>query len=392
MGFLKTMFKEVRNQGEALVMEQLGQQGGTKSSSNPPTRWEKAVVSLNGIVSQVSQIDPDGVDVICFGGSGEPEVFRNIKNTDGLDSMVSSKQPEGACQMGAALDLALQEAYTRGFDERPCSILVLTAGRPDDSDTLDKAIADAATKMSELDTKESPLSITFVQIGDDEEATQYMKHLDEDLTKESSAGKTVDIVDTIKDEDIKSAMKEFKKGGGKGGAIIGAFAGAALGVGGMYIANKINAKKRTKGWNGTWKVTSNGEEKYILTIADDMNGNLTLSGYPDEVTANGTYANNEEDGYVIQYTEPSASEAMYGTVEDEHNVSWSNGTRWEEVPPKGQDWKVLAAAGAAGATAGGASGFLMSKKFFNKASRHVKSDYVVILDRSSMMAVPDSGK
>merc|ERR1712160_172895 len=99
--------------------------------------------------------------------------------------------------------------------------------------------------------------------------------LDDSIKAECAAnGETFDLVDTIKHADIDAAMKEIKgtKSSGKNGALIGAFAGAALGVGGMYLYNKNQAKKRTAGWGGKWKVTHEGEEISILKVKDDKEG------------------------------------------------------------------------------------------------------------------------
>jgi len=294
--------------------------------------------------------------------------------------------------MGKAMDLVLKEAFERGFDERPCSILVLTAGRPDDHEELSITIAEAAKKVK----KQSDLSITFVQVGDDEWAEKYLKHLDENLTTTLENGETVDIVDTIKDEDIKKAVGEYKDEGflknGGGGALFGAFAGAAMGAGGVYFYNHLQAKKRTKGWNGRWKATIDGEEIAVLTVKDDMAGNLEIEGWPDGMACAGQYAENDQGGFNIQFVDPDDTQPIVGTIEDEHNICWSDGTKWEEVKPDGGHWAVTAGAAAAGAVAGGAAGYLMQKKFFSKASRQVPSDYVIVMDRSQMMAVPDTGK
>jgi hypothetical protein len=402
MGLFKTMFKEIKKQGEAVLAEKAGIAPPTSDPNNPPTRWEKAVVALNGVVAQVAQIDPDGVDVVCFGGDGEPDIYRNIKDIKGLEAMVTAKQPAGACKMGNAMSVVLEEAFTRGFATRPCSVLVLTAGRPDDDAALNAAIEEAATKIAATSTDggESPLTITFVQVGDDPDAETYLKYLDENLTTTSSSGTKIDIVDTVKDEDIKLAIGEMKKSGvgagGTGGALFGAFAGAALGVGGMYLMNKMNANKRTEGWNGKWKASFDGEEIATLTVVDDKNGTLTIEGFPESDARPGSYAENEEGGYNIQFTEPNETEPVYGTVEDNHTIAWSDGTRWEEIPPAGGHWAAYAAAGAAGAAVGagsfGATGHLLEKKFFNKASKKTPSDYVIVLDRSAKMAVPDHGK
>lgn len=368
--------------------------------ANPPTRWEKAIFAMNGIVAQVSQIDPDGVDVVCFPGTGDEggegyDIYRNVKDTKGLEALVTSTDPKGDCKMGAAMDAVLKEAFERGFDDRPCSILVLTAGRPSDHETLSTSLEEAAKKVN----KDADLTVTFVQVGDDEWAENYLKQLDTELTTTSAEGELIDIVDTIKDEDVQKAVEEMRGGGenkssGLAGGLMGAFAGAALGVGGVYLANKISKDKRTKGWNGKWKCIYEGDEMCILDVQDDGEGNLTISNWQEEEgTSMGSYAENDEGGFNIQHSPPdNPDEVIVGTVEDEHTIAWDDGTRWEEVPPEDMHWGAYAGAAIGGAAAAGATGYLLEKKFFNKASHGVESDYVIVLDRSAMMAVPDAGK
>lgn len=369
----------------------------TSDPANPPTRWEKAIFAMNGIVAQVSQIDPDGVDVVCFPGSGGEgelgyDIYRNVKDTAGLEALVTAHEPKGDCKMGAAIDAVLKEAFERGFDERPCSVLVLTAGRPDDHEELSKSLADAAKKVN----KDADLTVTFVQVGDDEWAENYLKQLDTELTTTSADGEHIDIVDTIKDEEVQKAVEEMKGGqssSGLAGGLMGAFAGVAMGVGGVYLANKISKDKRTKGWNGRWKCIYEGDEMCVLDVKDDGEGNLTISNWQEEGTSVGNYAENDEGGFNIQHSPPeNEDEVIIGTIEDEHTIAWDDGTRWEEVPPENVHWGAYAGAAVAGAGAAGATGYLLQKKFFNKASNGVESDYVIVLDRSSMMAIPDHGK
>jgi len=364
--------------------------------AEPPTRWEKAMTAVNGIVQQVSKVDPDGIDIYCFpGASDHVDVYKNIKDASSLGSMVGAAEPQGPAYMGYALDMAFRDAFARGF-EKPCSILVVTAGRPDDHAQLVQNVSLAAKNIE----KDADLTVTFVQVGDDQWATDFLKYVDDNLKCVAASGEEIDIVDTVKDEDLKAAISETQQPGfmasGGTGALIGAFAGAAMGVGGMYMYNKHQAKKRTEGWNGKWKVMSAGLEEPTaeLQVTDDMGGNLTIEGYPGDGSAGadsatGRYAETE-DGYTIHRLTDRGPIA--GNVEDEHNISWSDGTRWEEIPPEGGSWMGYAAAGAGGAAAGGAVGYLVQKKFFNKAANKVPSDYVILVDRSANMAVPDTGK
>mmetsp|Transcript_27551 Transcript_27551/g.60641 ORF Transcript_27551/g.60641 Transcript_27551/m.60641 type:complete len:399 (-) Transcript_27551:252-1448(-) len=395
MGFMKNMFAAL----EAEVTKTLntGEDTSTKTSNAPPTRWERAVVALNSIIVQVTKVDPDGVDLVCFGSDESPDWYRNLKNTKGLEAMVNDKQPSGPCHMGAAMSECIQEAMeNKDMTKRPVAMLVLTAGKPDDADDLNDALMSAVGTLAESYEK-CPLSITFVQIGDDSDAEEYMTFLDNAVQAESAAsGEMFDLVDSIKDEDIRAAMGEIKgtTTSGKSGALIGAIAGAALGVGGMYIVNQHQAKKRTEGWSGSWKVTYEGEEVTTLTVTDDQAGGLTIDGFPSGDPATGSYTPEdqvEEDGFVISFVDPSGDWNVEGTVEDEHAIVWSDGTRWDEIPPEGGSFGSYAAAGLGGAAAAGATGYLMNKKFFNKAGKKDQCDYIIVMDRSAKMAVIDTG-
>lgn len=207
--------------------------------------------------------------------------------------------------------------------------------------------------------------------------------------KHKKTRKRVDIVDTIKDEDIQAAMKEIRgtKSSGKTGAIVGAFAGAAMGVGGMYLYNKKQAKKRTEGWNGQWKASFEGSKICTLQVKDDMKGRLTIEGFPGGKTF-GRYASSKK-GYTITFRDADEGWKITGEIEDEHTIFWGDGTRWDEIPPKGASWGKYAAATAAGAASGGAIGYLLDKQFFKKAHKQDQCDYIIMMDRSAMMAVKD---
>jgi len=238
-----------------------------------------------------------------------------------------------------------------------------------------------------------------VQVGDDPDATAFLEMLDNDLTCVGSSGEKIDMVDTIKDEQMKEAMEELKdpsfmESGGTG-ALLGAMAGMSLGALGYAIYSKQQAKKRTEGWNGTWEVFRQpGDEQtgVQLTVSDNSEGGLTIEGYPEDdsagnPSAEGSYEETD-DGYTI-YRQGANGEYVTGQVVDEHEIEWSDDTVWKEVPPEGVDWKMMMAAGMAGAAAGGAAGYMLHKKFFNKANNGEPSNYVILMDCSDKMALMD---
>jgi len=396
---LKNMFSQLESELDNLTSSQKKAQ--RRASGNPPTRWEKAVIGLDRIVAQVVKVDPDGVDIVCFGGDEDADWYRNVKNTKKLEQMVNDKRPSGECLMGSALSEAIKDAFDKDLTQRPVAILVLTGNMPDDGDELVSELMKTVTRLA--DTCETmPLSITFVQIGNDEQVERFLGKLDGKMQASCAAtGETFDLVDTIKDEEIQAAMSEIKgtKSSGKNGALLGAFAGAALGVGGMYIYNKQQAKQRTKGWGGKWQVTYEGEEISILNVTDDEEGNLTIEGFPSGEPTTGVYSvpteeeqEDEEFEYTITFKDPSGEYEIEGTVEDEHAITWSDGTRWDEMKLDDVHWTKYAAAGVGGAAAAGATGYLLDKKFFNKASKEDQCDYIILMDRSKGMRKIDTSE
>lgn len=90
------------------------------------------------------------------------------------------------------------------------------------------------------------MTVTFVQIGNDSSAEEYLGALDGATKAECAAnGETFDLVDTIKHAEMDAAMAEIKgtKSSGKNGALFGAFAGAALGVGGECTSTTNNKRR-----------------------------------------------------------------------------------------------------------------------------------------------------
>jgi hypothetical protein len=85
-----------------------------------------------------------------------------------------------------------------GSRARPETILVITDGMPDSQEEVERVIIEATKdKMS----RQEDLSITIVQIGDDPDATAWLKELDNGLVEK---GARFDIVDVISHEQMKA--------------------------------------------------------------------------------------------------------------------------------------------------------------------------------------------
>jgi hypothetical protein len=73
--------------------------------------------------------------------------------------------------------------------------LVVTDGQPENKKSVMKAIIEATKRLD----GDEEIGISFIQIGNDSEATTFLKGLDDDI---QGLGAKFDIVDTITMEEI----------------------------------------------------------------------------------------------------------------------------------------------------------------------------------------------
>lgn len=377
------------------------------------TRWEKTVVATDSIVNAVGRFDPDGIDIVCVGGAGKSleesfeapndaiEWHTNIIDSMGIEEKITARVPGGPCSLGKAMLQVLTKAMEKDLSERPCSVLVLTAGKPDDSELLEDTLKKTSQAVADKGGIEKcPLSITFIQIGKDEDAEAYLKYLDKQMVGFSDeTGKKVDIVDTMGFQELKNTVDKIDKDAEeqnatqkKNGVVataIGAVAGAAIGAGGMYLKNQQKAKKRVQSgsWGGTWKCTYDGYEISTLTVTDDSKGNLLIEGLEEPLKGTYKHAANgdaEDDDFYIQITEPSGGDVVTGTPAGKAIV-WSDGTQWESL----SGWAGYLGAATAGAATAGMAGYAIQKSFFTKIIAEEDCDYFLVLDRSYKMGHVD---
>ena len=75
------------------------------------------------------------------------------------------------------------------------TILVITDSEPDDRKAGMKVIIEASRRMD----RDEELAISFIQVGSDQQATKFLKVLDDEL---QGAGAKFDICDTITIDDM----------------------------------------------------------------------------------------------------------------------------------------------------------------------------------------------
>lgn len=197
-----------------LLFDQSGSMSGPVSRKHfNMTRWQALREAATTIAATVDHIDADGSTVLFF-NSGV-SMFDNRKAAD-IDALFASRQPNGMTNLAAAMREVF--AYLRReFDKNKnykALVVIVTDGMPCGDDGADQQtlvgqlIADFTKYMSAKGLTDEQVGITFIQVGDDPNATRYLQYLDDKLNDPVSAGglgAEFDIVDTINFADVDAA-------------------------------------------------------------------------------------------------------------------------------------------------------------------------------------------
>ncbi|KAH0544769.1 hypothetical protein FGG08_001136 [Glutinoglossum americanum] len=171
---------------------------GSWEDENDPTNtyWTQTRDIFLKLVPLAIQHDRDGIDIQFLNATWYNE--ENVKWKARVEYLFNEVQPDGTTPIGFELEGYLKNYLRRlekDMDLKPLNLIVITDGAPDDYEEMEKAIVGAAQKVQQLGARDRQIGIQFVQIGNEDEATKFLKRLDDDLGRNN---KTLDIVDTVK--------------------------------------------------------------------------------------------------------------------------------------------------------------------------------------------------
>lgn len=170
----------------------------TGQSSRKWTRWDSARVAAESIVELALCLDKDNkVEITLWSGSGYKT--KEITKINEISKLFSKNSPSG----GTPLAGALEDVYNRRLKSllnksEPFTVLVLTDGAPNNTSKVKKFFKKIIKNHNlEQYGRETLAAFSFVRMGDDPGAIQFLEDLDDNLIREMNVN--VDIVDTKED-------------------------------------------------------------------------------------------------------------------------------------------------------------------------------------------------
>lgn len=187
-------FESFKNRDYTLILDKSGSMSATDQSGGR-SRWEAIQESALALARKCEQFDPDGITVYLF--SSRFKRYDDVTSSK-VEQIFMENDPIGSTNLASVLWDATQNYFQRkaaGKTKAGETILVVTDGAPDDRRAVIETIIRSTEKM-ECDEE---LAITFLQIGDDSGAKQFLRALDDQV---KDVGAKFDICDTITMDDM----------------------------------------------------------------------------------------------------------------------------------------------------------------------------------------------
>lgn len=180
----------MKNRDYTLILDK----SGSMSITDQPgglSRWEAAEESTLALARKCEKFDPDGITVYVF--STRFQRYDNVTSAT-VESIFQTHKPGGLTNLADVLRDAIQnflERKVRGaLNKDGETILVITDGEPNDRMAVAQVIVGATQQLD----RDEELAISFIQVGQDEGATTFLKALDDQLEE---VGAKFDICDTL---------------------------------------------------------------------------------------------------------------------------------------------------------------------------------------------------
>ena len=175
-----------------------------RSTGQRWTRWDSARVAAESIAELSLSLDQDGkVDIMLWDGDRYSKLqhrYESMTNVSDIKRFFENNRPQRG---STPLAEALEEVYDTHLAQllrasEPFTVVVLTDGQPNDPSKV-KNLFKRIIQENNLEQpgRETLAAFSFVRMGDDQGAINFLQDLDDNLISQLRVN--VDIVDTKED-------------------------------------------------------------------------------------------------------------------------------------------------------------------------------------------------
>ncbi|MBD2094317.1 VWA domain-containing protein [Trichocoleus sp. FACHB-591] len=184
----------MKDRDYTLIIDKSGSMS-TPDQRGGRTRWAEVQESTLALARKCEQFDPDGITVYLF--SSRFKRYDNVTSAK-VDQLFLENDPSGTTNLASVLHDATNSYLQRKQAKQTKqgeTILVITDGEPDDRRAVIEVIVNASRQLD----RDEELAISFIQVGNDSQASKFLKSLDDQM---QDIGAKFDICDTITFDDM----------------------------------------------------------------------------------------------------------------------------------------------------------------------------------------------
>ncbi|MBD1860722.1 MULTISPECIES: VWA domain-containing protein [Trichocoleus] len=184
----------MKDRDYTLIIDKSGSMS-TPDQRGGRTRWAEVQESTLALARKCEQFDPDGITVYLF--SSRFKRYDNVTSAK-VDQLFLENDPSGTTNLASVLHDATNSYLQRKQAKQTKqgeTILVITDGEPDDRRAVMEVIVNASRQLD----RDEELAISFIQVGNDSQASKFLKSLDNQM---QDIGAKFDICDTITFDDM----------------------------------------------------------------------------------------------------------------------------------------------------------------------------------------------
>jgi hypothetical protein len=170
------------------------------------TRWIATENATRDLINAMFEYDMDHkVPVYLFGN--KIETIGELTSADQVMRLFKEHAPDGtSTNLAGALDAAMRDHLGKSrnnYDVVPgTTIVVLTDGEPDSQSAVEEILKYYVNPKNNYVKDDKELAISFIQIGDNKDATAFLDRIDNDGF--TFDGKKLDVCDTKKDDVLRA--------------------------------------------------------------------------------------------------------------------------------------------------------------------------------------------
>jgi len=187
--------EQLRGRDYTLIIDRSGSMS-TKDVLGGKSRWQAVQETTLALARYIASIDADGITVYTF--STKFKRYDEVKTEDRVRE-IFSKDPIGDTNLAEVLKHAIDDYFQRKANEKAKPngeiFLIITDGEPDNKQAVRELIKDTTYKIE----RDEEIGISLIQIGNDQDATRFLKELDNEL---ENLGAKFDICNTLTFEEL----------------------------------------------------------------------------------------------------------------------------------------------------------------------------------------------